>query len=587
MQKQEKSLELTYKKDHPFKTLVHLFDHDRGKMGLSLLFFAIKHSPVWILPIIIAHVISIISEPEKHALTELWVSGGIFLVLILQNIPTHITFTYFFSKAVHNMQSNLRGALIRRLQELSISVHNEFHSGKLQAKVLRDVETIIGLVRHLVNSVFPALLGTIVALAVTLYKDPLFALVYLLTAPVAVVLMRVFMKRMNTSNQEYRQEIEIMSMKVSEMIEMIPVTRAHGAEHVELKKVMKQLQNVTKRGVELDVVGGVFAASTWVSFQAFQLFCILAASYMAYKKMMSVGDVVLYQTYFTTIVSSINQLLSVYPELSRGFESIKSIGEVIECPDIELNAGKRVVKQVQGNFRFDNVSFKYESIRNKAVCNFSLDVNQGESIAIVGESGSGKTTLINLIIGFRRPTEGRILLDGSDMQDLDLRYFRRYLSVVSQNTILFSGSIKDNITYGLDNVKEEQIIQALSLANAMEFVEKLPQGIDTPIGEHGAKLSGGQRQRIAIARAVIRDPKIIILDEATSALDVISESLVQDAISKMIKGRTTFIVAHRLSTIRHADRIIVMKDGQCIETGTHEELLQSKGEFFKLKSLQV
>jgi ATP-binding cassette subfamily B protein len=279
-------------------------------------------------------------------------------------------------------------------------------------------------------------------------------------------------------------------------------------------------------------------------------------------------------------------ILNSYPELARGFESIRSIGEILESPDIEQNEKKRAVSSVKGRFVFEHVSYTYEKAQHLAIKNFSLKVKTGETIAVVGESGSGKSTLMSLIIGFRRPTAGRILLDGIDMQELDLRQYRRYLAVVPQTTLLFSGSVRENIVYGLEEVNDSQIWEILEIANAVDFVKKLPQGLDTKLGERGARLSGGQRQRIAIARALIRDPRIIVLDEATSALDVVTEALIQEAIQRLVKGRTTFIVAHRLSTIRNADRIVVMRHGACVESGTHRQLMKAKGEFFRFKLLQ-
>jgi len=257
----------------------------------------------------------------------------------------------------------------------------------------------------------------------------------------------------------------------------------------------------------------------------------------------------------------------------------------LESPNVELTTGKQRVPQVAGRLTFENLSFQYPKTERPAIVDLNLDVAAGECVAFVGESGSGKSTLMNLVIGFRRPTAGRILLDGVNMEQLNLRDFRKFLAVVPQQTVLFSGSIRDNITYGLDGVKAADVERVVEMANVKEFVSRLPQGLDTPVGPHGGKLSGGQRQRIAIARAVLRNPRVIILDEATSSLDVISEHLVQEAINRLIKGRTTFIVAHRLSTIRHADRVVVMADGRAVEVGTQEELLAREGAFCKLKML--
>jgi ATP-binding cassette, subfamily B, bacterial len=237
---------------------------------------------------------------------------------------------------------------------------------------------------------------------------------------------------------------------------------------------------------------------------------------------------------------------------------------------------------VAGNFLFDNVHFHYPDSDISAVNGFSLVVPAGENIALVGHSGAGKSTRLNLVIGFVRPTAGRILLDDQDMNSIDLRTYRQFLSVVPQETILFEGTVRENITYGLMEVSNAVVESALRDANAWEFIQILPNGMGTHIGERGAKLSGGQKQRLAIAHALIRNPRVLILDEATSALDTESEALIQEALSRLTRGRTTFIVAHRLTTIRNADRIVVLQQGRFVETGTHAALINRDGVYFHL-----
>lgn len=237
-------------------------------------------------------------------------------------------------------------------------------------------------------------------------------------------------------------------------------------------------------------------------------------------------------------------------------------------------------------FDFQNVSFHYKNNDVMVLKNFNLHVDKGETIALVGESGAGKSTILNMVIGFHMADSGTLLLDGHDISNVDLRTYRKYLAVVPQTSILFSGTIRENIAYGCEDISDAELYEAVEAANLSELIKSLPDGLDTQVGEHGGKLSGGQRQRVAIARALIRKPKIIVLDEATSALDSISEKLIQDAINRLVKDRTTFIVAHRLSTIREADKIAVIANGSCVEYGTYEELMALEGEFYRMKMIQ-
>jgi ATP-binding cassette subfamily B protein len=306
---------------------------------------------------------------------------------------------------------------------------------------------------------------------------------------------------------------------------------------------------------------------------------------MALWGKISVGDIVLYQSMFTQISGYVSSLVSVAPQIGSGVDALNSISEIVNAKDIEVVLGKTEIPTISGQVEFKNACYTYPNSEDAVIKDFSLKVEKGECIAVVGASGSGKTTLMNLLIGFMMPNSGDILIDGKSITEVNLSEYRHHISVVPQNSILFAGTIRENITYGLERYTEEQLLRAVEMANLNEFVNELPNGLNTDIGEHGDKLSGGQKQRITIARALIRDPKILILDEATSALDNISEYHVQKAIASSIRGRTTFIVAHRLSTIRDADRIVVMEQGVPVEIGTYTELMEKKGKFYELKCL--
>ncbi|MCB2357736.1 ABC transporter ATP-binding protein [Clostridium estertheticum] len=573
-------------KNKPVKTLAYLYKDNISKLLLSFLFFIIKHLPTWVMPIITANVIDIVSSPARHNLKGLWINLIIASLLIIQNVPSNILYTKYFSQALRCVEAELRSKLVRKLQILSISYHKQLKSGKIQSKVLRDVEAITVLSRQIFNGFVPTILNIVVALTITLTKSFTVAIFFMLSMPVSFFIIKYFRKNIRKTNRDFRKEIEEMSANVAEMVELVPITRAHGLENVEITRMDKQLEKVRHSGYNLDIITAFLGASGWAIFQVFQVGCLAFTGYLAYRGKITVGDVVLYQSYFSSILNQVSSLINVYPDIVKGFESIESVGEILLSEDIEDNKGKKKLINVKGDFDFKDVEFNYETLEKPVLKDFNLKVKAGECIAFVGESGAGKTTILNLIIGFNKASKGKLLIDGMDMAEIDLRSYRSNIAVVPQNTILFSGTIRSNITYGLTNIREEEIAKVIESANLTEVIAKLPKGLNTSIGEHGGMLSGGQRQRIAIARALIRNPRIIVLDEATSALDNISELHVQKAMKNLVKDRTTFIVAHRLSTIRDADRIVVMNNGRCVECGTYAELINLKGEFYNLKQLQ-
>lgn len=567
-----------------FRTLHALYRGHYKKLFLSFLFFLLKHSPVWILPIVTANLINFAAAPEDSNIRTLWINIIILTVVIMQNLPSQILHISFMSKAIRHVEAGLRSTLIRKLQHLSISFHGDLRSGKLQAKVLRDVEMIEIMSKQIMLGVLPAFMNVIVAIIVTANRSWTVTSFFLIAIPISIVIVYFFRGKLNKRNREFREQVEEMSGQVAETVEMIPVTRAHGLEKVEINKMDTLLQHVRGKGYKLDITEAIFGASNWVAFQLFQVLCLLFTVYLAYQGRIPIGDVVLYQTYFTQILMSISGVINIYPQLAKGFESVHSISEILFAKETQEYQGKTKLKSLEGNVQFDHVYFKYRDSERHVLNDFQLSVKPGEMIAFVGESGAGKSTILNLVTGFYRPTSGIIKIDGIPMDEIHMRRFRKKIAVVPQNTILFSGTIRENITYGLADVSEQEVHLAVKMANLSDIIEELPEGLETKIGEHGDRLSGGQRQRIAIARAFIRNPQMIILDEATSALDNVSEKLVQEAMKELTKGKTTFIVAHRLSTIQDADRIVVMKNGKCVETGSYEQLLQKKGEFFMMKT---
>jgi ATP-binding cassette, subfamily B, bacterial len=580
-------LEWAYQSQAPIRTLWRWLDCGWWRSFYMVAIFAIKQSPAWGMPLIIGLMIDWVSG-EPGATPPLVLFGiSVQLLLLAANIPLHTYYISMLSRLTRQLEMRLRRALVTRLQQLSIRYYDDNASGRLQTKVLRDVEQV-QLTAHQLGEFGVMALTSIVALVViTATKQPLVLLVYLTVLPLALGLTRIFQGKIRPVNRYFRQSLEEMNTEVSQMIEMIPMSRAHAVEDSATERVDEKFDRVRYRGGRLDRVNALFQASSWVTFQLANLLMFGVGIWFAFEDLISVGDVVLFQALFTQMLMTITMLLTLYPQFAKGMESVRSIGEVLECPDMEHNQGKQEVASVQGNIRFDGVSFYYAQADTPALRGIDLDIPAGQSVAIIGPSGGGKSTLVRLAIGFRRPTAGRIYLDGIEMEQIDMRSWRKFISVVPQEAILFEGTIKENILFGSSDCDEARLEEILRAANVREFVDRLPDGLETRIGESGARLSGGQRQRLAIARALVRDPRVIFLDEPTSALDVVSEKLVQEAIERLIKGRTTVIVAHRLSTIRHADRVVVMEAGEIVERGTYQELANRPGSAFgRMKDLQ-
>lgn len=569
-----------------FKTLLAMYRGKYLQLLLSVLFFIVKHSPVWVMPIVTANVINAIMEGGENAPRKILFNIALMIVFVVQNVPTNYVHTYFYAKAIRQTERELRSALVRKLQQLSIDFHRKTESGRIQSKIMRDVEQIETLSSQIFINLLSIILNVVIAGTVVIINSRIVFFFFLATIPLAVLVIVHFRGKIKGYNREFRKEMEETSVQVMEMVEMIPVTRAHALENREAKKMEGRLERVADKGFRLDMIQTYFGSVSWIVFQIFQVICLTFTSFMALQGRITIGDVTMYQSYFSTIVNGITGIVGLIPIISKGLESVESVGDILLSEEIEEGqTGKRKI-EIKGEIRFEHVEFQYADAISPVFSDVSFTVKPGETIAFVGSSGAGKTTILNLIIGFARATKGKIYIDGTDMCEIDLKSYREHLAVVPQNSILFSGTIRENITYGLDDVDEEKLMEAVHESNLTELVESMPDGLETRISEHGGNLSGGQRQRISIARAFVRNPKILILDEATSALDTISEHQIKEATENLSRTRTTLIVAHRLSTIKDADKIAVIDHGGLEEFGTYEELMQKKGAFYRLQEMQ-
>ena len=580
-------VEHRYIGENPVRTLLYLFEEQKLRVFVAFILFSIKHSPSWVIPLLTANIIDIITAHQST--TELLINALILILVTLQNLPVNILYVKFQSRAIREVENRLRSALVERMQQLSMGFYLKTNAGVLQTKVVRDVENIEQMVRNLSDGGFTAINGAVGAILITAIKVPLFLPFFLILGPIVAIFIARLRSKLNSRNEEFRSEVENMSAKVNEMTTLMPITRAHGLEKVALQKMFDSFSNVKSAGLKLDMFNARFNAMAWVTFQMANVSCLAIAAFCALKGKFGVttGDVVLLTAFFGQLIGSVILLSSLMPQISKGFSSIRSLGEVLESPDIEANLDKKEIDGVIGVVAFTDVSYSYPRSDRSAISHLSLAAKPGEMVALVGPSGSGKSTLINLIIGFLRPQKGIISIDGKNMADLDLRSYRKFISVVPQESVLFEGTVRDNITYGLGSVLDSEVDNALRSANAWDFVRELPEGVNTLVGERGARISGGQRQRLAIARALIRNPRILILDEATSALDSESEKEIQKALESLMTTRTTFVVAHRLSTVQKADRILVLDKGDLVESGRHVDLAHAGGLYQRLYEAQV
>ncbi|MEU2658370.1 ABC transporter ATP-binding protein [Streptomyces sp. NPDC007325] len=575
-----------YRGENPVRTLGRLLRPETPRLTVAVVAFVAKHSPIWLLPLITAVILDVVVE--HRPVSELWTATAVLLTVLLLNFPLHLLYVRCMGTIVRGLGTTLRSALCARMQQLSIGYHARTSASVLQAKVIRDAEAVEQMLMQCADLGLAALVTLVGGLVVIGVRVPSFLPVFLIVVPAAGLLVMKLRGRLRDQNELFRRRMEQLSSRVGEMTSLIPLTRAHGLEHAALGRVNSSLDEVRSEGIQLDLLNGRFGSLAWIVLNTLGLLCLTGSALVAYHGWLpvSAGDVVMLSGFFTVLTGSVTTLLSLAPVLSKGLESVRSIGEVLQEPDLERNAGKEEVSAVEGRIDFENVTFSYgepgTAEHRSAVDGLTLSARPGETVALVGASGAGKSTVLNLLIGFIRPTGGRILLDGTPMDRLDLRSYRRFLSVVPQESVLFEGTIEENVTYGLREVGRDAVRQALRDANALEFVDALPQGLDTVVGERGARLSGGQKQRLAIARALVRDPRVLILDEATSALDNHSEALVQQALTRLVRGRTVFVVAHRLSTIQDADRILVMDGGRVAEAGTHEELVRGDGPYARM-----
>jgi subfamily B ATP-binding cassette protein MsbA len=477
--------------------------------------------------------------------------------------------------------TDLRQQVFRHQMHLPIPVHQAETGGRMLSRILYDIPQVGA---ALSNAWIIVIRDTMVIIGLTgylIYTAWELTLVILAIAPIVAWLIRVASRKLRGSNREMQETTGRMTGMVEETlngVREIKLFGTHDHEDARFASVSEQLRQQTMRTVRVSAINvplvQVLAAAAVAT-------VIWTASSLSAQDKLSPGEFVSFVTAMSMLFEPIRRLTNINAVIQRGLAGAQSIFELLDTPP-EVDSASASLPRAKGELRFDDVSFRYPGQAELALQHFSLDVHPGQTVALVGASGSGKSTLINLIARFFEPGAGRILLDGTPLASLPLAHLRQQLGWVGQQVVLFDDSIAANIAYGRPDVSEADIVAAARAAHAMEFIDKLPQGLATRVGANGSQLSGGQRQRIAIARAFLRNAPILLLDEATSALDNESERAVKDALVELRKNRTVIVIAHRLSTIHDADKIVVMERGCIVETGTHESLQTAGGAYARL-----
>ena len=390
----------TNEKNVAGKLLLGLFKTNKMSFFVSSILFAVKHVGLWAVPIVTANVIDIASNPGERSLLGLFINGLILCILISQNIFSHVAYIKSLSNSLRSIGAGLRNSLVKKLQQLSITYHNEMKSGALQSKFVRDVEAIEQLLNNIMVTLVPSIMTVLVTVVITVTKSRIVTLFFIVIIPINVILVRLFNGKIQKKHRDFRKEVENVSTEITTMLEMIPVTKAHGLEDVEVNKLQSSLNQLKFAGINLDLTQAQFGSMAWVASTLMSAICLIFSGYLAYIGKISVGDVVLYQSYFNTISGNIQALLNIYPEFAKGAESIKSVSEVMISDRIEHNDNKIKLRYVHGSVQFKNVYYHYPDSNKRVIKNLSLEAEPGDCIAFVGSSGSGKSTVMNLIIGF-------------------------------------------------------------------------------------------------------------------------------------------------------------------------------------------
>ena len=540
-----------------------------------------------VLPQIVSYITDTgIRDLSALTLQTIFMLGGLYLLLRVIDVFAN----YYMANIGHVMgariETDMRSDLFNHMEDLSYSYYSNTKVGQLMSRITNDLFEVTEFAHHCPEEYFIAALKITVSFIILCTANVPLTLIVFAIIPFMIFFAGRYSRKMRTAFKKSKNQIGEVNSQVEDTLLGIRVVKSFANEAVESEKFEEGNHLFLEIKREMYRYMAAFQSTTRL-FDGIMyiVVVVVGAAFMIYGKI-TPGELVAYLLYVVMLLNSIRRIVEFTEQFQRGMTGIERFIEVMDEPvEIDDSENAMDLPTVTGDIYFDHVGFQYSDSDTEVLSNIDLHVKAGENVALVGPSGSGKTTLCNLIPRFYDVTSGRILIDGKDIKDVTVHSLRSQIGMVQQDVYLFSGTVRDNIAYGRPQASPEEVEEAAKLAGAHEFITQLPQGYDTYVGERGIKLSGGQKQRISIARVFLKNPPILILDEATSALDNESEMVVQRSLERLAKGRTTFTIAHRLTTIRNATVILVLTEEGIVEQGTHEELMAAKGEYYHLYHL--
>ena len=538
-----------------------------------------------VLPLIVRNMINAVVILKDSQILD-GLAWDLFFVIILQAVFA-VTHNYVFGFVGHRMTTDFRIEFFSHIQSLSLRFFQERRVGEILSRMNNDISVIQNALVSIPVALLRQSITLIGAMAIILYLNWKLTGLILLILPPLMIFARVFGKRLRLFSDKLQDQVAQAVVVLEEVASSIKIVKSFTRENYERERFKKEIETAFERAVDKLKISSFFGP--FILGLTFMVSAVLIwyGGYQVMSGVTTPGELAAFFLYALIVAGPIGTFVRLYTQIQEASGAIRRVYEILDtAPAIDNPENPIFLENITGRIQFENVSFGYRQ-EFEILHNISFDVRPGQTVALVGPSGAGKSTVIKLLHRFFDASQGSIRLDEHDIRSLDRKSFLNQIALVPQETLLFGGTVKENILYGKLDATDQELEDAAKKANAHDFIVDLENGYETIVGEKGAKLSGGERQRIAIARAILKNPKILVLDEATSSLDNCSEALIQEAVEKLMEGRTTFIVAHRLSTIHKADQIIVLEKGRVVETGQHEELMNNKNLYYNLYKLKL